>query len=368
MSSGLFTRLFLAASIAAASAAGASGAERVVNVYNWSDYIDPGVLADFTAETGIAVNYDVFDSNDIVETKLLAGDSGYDVVISSYIYVYREIAAGALLALDKARLPNLRHAWPEIDQALRAYDPENRYALNYMWGTTGLGYNIDKVAELLPDAPLDSWALLFDPRNAARLAECGIIVLDAPDDVIPAALTYLGLDPQTDDPAAIRQAGTVVETIRPFIQKFDSSNTINALANGDVCLTLGYSGDVIQARDRAAESKSGIRIAYSVPKEGAAMSFDNFVIPEDAPHPDEAHIFLDYMLRPEVAARNSNHIAYANGNRDSQPLLDEDVIGDPAIYPDAETMARLFTLPPRDMHLQRTINRLWADLKSGEFR
>ncbi len=190
-------------------------------------------------------------------------------------------------------------------------------------------------------------------------------MLDTPDDVIPAALAYLGLDPGTRDPGAIRQAAAAVEAIRPFIQRFDTSNAINALANGDICLTLGYSGDVLQARDRAAESGSGVEIGYIVPKEGAAMSFDNFVIPEDAPHPDEAHIFLDYMLRPDIAARNSNHVLYANGNRDSQPLLDEAVIGDASIYPDALTMARLFTLPPREMPLQRTINRLWADLKSG---
>jgi putrescine transport system substrate-binding protein len=248
---------------------------------------------------------------------------------------------------------------------MEAYDPGNRYAVNYMWGTTGLGYDAGKVAELAPGAPVDSWALLFDPVNAARLAQCGIYVLDTPDDVIPAALSYLGLDPRTDDPDAIAKAGEAIERIRPYVRKFDTTTMINALADGDICLALAYSGDVLQARYRAEENGSGARLAYAAPKEGAAISFDSFVIPKDAPHPEEAHIFLDYMMRPDVAARNSNYVYYANGNRGSHPLLDEAVIGDPSIYPDAETMARLFPLPPREARLQRSINRMWAALKSG---
>lgn len=345
--------------------AAARAADATVNVYNWSDYVDPEVLRDFTAETGIAVTYDTFDSNDIVETKLLAGGSGYDVVVSSDVYVFREIAAGVLLPLDTLRLPNLRHVWSDVSEALAAYDPGNRFAVNYMWGTTGLGYDIDKVRRLAPDAPTDSWALLFDPENAKALADCGIHVLDSPDDVLPAALAYLGLDPRSQDPDALARAGEAVAAIRPYVRKFDSSGMINALAGGDICLALAYSGDVVQARDRAAESGAASRIGYVVPREGAAIAFDNFVIPADAPHPEAAHAFIDFMLRPDIAARNSNYVKYANGNRDSQPLLDEAVLGDPAIYPGVATMDRLFALPPRERDLQRFINRMWAEVKAG---
>ena len=342
-----------------------AAAERVVNVYNWSDYVDPDVLADFTAETGVAVVYDVFDANDLVETKLLAGGSGYDVVVSSDVYVAREIAAGVLQPLDKTRLPNLVHQWPAIADALGAYDPGNRFAVNYMWGTTGLGYNVDKVQALVPDAPRDSWALLFDPRYAARLSDCGIRVLDTPDDVIPAALSYLGLDPRSQDPDAIRASAAAVARIRPYIERFESDGMINALAAGDACLVLGYSGDVLQARSLARTNGAGAQIDYVIPKEGTAISFDGFVIPADAPHPDEAHLFIDFMVRPENAARNASAIAYASGSLDAQPLIDKIIREDPAIYPDAATLARLYALPTRDATVQRLMNRLWATIKSG---
>jgi putrescine transport system substrate-binding protein len=231
-----------------------------------------------------------------------------------------------------------------------------------MWGTTGIGYNADKVKERLPDAPLDSWALLFDPKYAAKLADCGIQLLDAPEDVFQSALAYLGLPPDSKNPDDIEKAGKLVEGIRPYIQKFDSSEYINALANGDICLALGYSGDVFQASDRAAD---GVDVEYIIPKEGALMWFDSMVIPKDAPHVEEAHAFINYMMKPEVAAKNSNFVYYANGNIDSQEHLSEDVVGDPAIYPDQETLDRLFTSTTYDPKLQRTITRLWTSLKAG---
>ncbi len=352
----------LVAAAAAAVATSAGAQERVVNVYNWSDYIDESVLEDFTKETGIKVVYDVYDNNDIVETKLLAGNSGYDIVVPTNSNMAREIKAGTLQKLDKSKLPNLVHMWPLIMERLATYDPGNEYAVDYMWGTTGLGYNEEKVAERIPDAPTDSWALLFDPQYASKLADCGIHVLDAPEDVLQSALAYLGLNPDSKDQADIEKAGELLQKVRPYIQKFHSSEYINALANGDICLALGYSGDVFQASDRAAE---GVTVGYSIPKEGALMWFDSMVIPKDAPHPEEAHAFIDYMMRPDVAAKNSNYVYYANGNIDSQDQLAEDVIGDPAIYPDQVTIDRLFTSTTYDPKIQRIITRLWTNLKAG---
>jgi putrescine transport system substrate-binding protein len=354
-----------AAAIVVTLATTALADDKVVNVYNWSDYIDPQVLEDFTKETGIKVVYDVYDNNDIVETKLLAGGSGYDIVVPTDSNVARQIKAGTLMPLDKAKLPNLSHMWPIITEKLQIYDPGNQYAVNYMWGTTGLGYNVDKVKQRIPDAPLDSWDLLFKPELAAKLADCGIYVLDTPEDVFQNALKYLGLNPDSKDPADIQKAADVIKAIRPYIQKFNSSEYINALASGDICLALGYSGDVLQARNRAEEAKAGVNIDYIIPKEGSLMWFDSFVIPKDAPHPDAALAFIDYMEKPDVAAKNSDYVFYANGNKDSQPLISKDVIDDKAIYPDEATLSRLFTTTPYEPKLQRVITRLWTNLKAG---
>jgi len=337
----------------------------VVNVYNWSDYIDEDVLAAFTEETGIRVVYDVYDNNEIVETKLLAGGSGYDIVVPSGSNVARQIQAGTLQKLDKSKLPNLPHIWPLIAQRMEAYDPGNEYGVNYMWGTTGVGYNVDLIAARMPDAPVDSWDMIFDPEIVSKFADCGIHLLDTPEEMIPAALNYLDLDPDSKDPGQIEQAGALLTSIRPYILKFHSSEYINALANGDICLAVGYSGDILQARDRAAEADAGVTVEYSIPKEGALMWFDSFVIPVDAPHPDAAHAFIDYMLRPEVAAANSNYVYYANGNIDSQPLLEPDVIDDPAIYPSAETIDRLYTTTAYAPAIQRAVTRVWTQVVTG---
>jgi putrescine transport system substrate-binding protein len=360
-------RLIVLAATAACIAfvAPAAAEDKIVNVYNWSDYVGEGVLDDFTKETGIKVVYDVYDNNDIVETKLLAGGSGYDIVVPTDSNVARQIQAGTLMKLDKSKIPNLSHMWPLIMQRMERYDPGNEYAVNYMWGTSGLGYNVDKVKERLPDAPLDSWDLLFKPEYASKLADCGIYVLDAPEDVIQSALNYLGINPDSKEPADIEKAGELLKTIRPYIQKFNSSEYINALANGDICLAMGYSGDVLQARDRASEANNGVTVDYIIPKEGALMWFDSFVIPKDAPHPEAAHAFINFMEKPEIAARNSNFVYYANGNKDSQPLLNEDVIGDKAIYPDEATLQRLFTSTTYPPKAQRVLTRLWTNLKAN---
>ncbi|WP_421724730.1 polyamine ABC transporter substrate-binding protein [Bauldia sp.] len=357
---------FSVASLALLTALGTAAAQsNVVNVYNWSDYIDSDVLRAFTDETGIRVVYDVFDNNEIVETKLLAGGSGYDVIVPSASSASRLIEAGTLQPVDKGKIPNVVNAWPAITERLEVYDPGNQYAVNYMWGTTGVGYNVDMIEARMPDAPVDSWDMIFDPDVVSQFADCGVHLLDTSEELMPAALNYLGLDPDSRRTDDIRQAGELLKSIRPYIQKFHSAEYINALANGDICLAVGYSGDVLQARDRAAEAGAGVTIEYVIPKEGALMWFDSFLIPADAPNVDNAHTFIDFMMRPESAAANSNYVYYANGNLASQPLLNDDVIDDPAIYPDEETLSRLYTTTAYPPRVQRVVTREWTSVKSG---
>jgi putrescine transport system substrate-binding protein len=359
VSAGLF------ALAALALAAPAMAEDKVVNVYNWSDYVGEGVLDDFTKATGIKVVYDVYDSMEVLETKILAGGSGYDVIVPTDRNLARLIQAGVIAPLDKSKIPNLSHQWDAIAKQLANYDPGNEHATDYMWGTTGIGYNIDKVKAVDPDAPVDSWALIFDPKIAAKFKDCGIYFLDSPDDMLPAALAYLGLNPNSKDEADLQKAGDLLAAITPYVQKFNSSEYINALANGDICIAVGYSGDVLQARDRAEEAKNNVEIGYSIPKEGALIWFDSFAIPADAPHKDEAAAFINFMLDPKIAARNSDYVAYANGSKDAQPLMDKDILEDPSVYPKAETFAELFTTTPNDPKVQRVVTRLWTKIKSG---
>lgn len=352
---------------ATALAAAAMAQERVVNVYNWSDYIDDSILEEFTAETGIKVVYDVYDSNEILETKLLAGGTGYDVVVpTASPFLARQVEAGVYQKLDKSKLPNLSNAWDVVAERVATFDPNNEYSVNYMWGTTGLGYNETKVQDALGIDNVDSWAVLLDPANAAKLADCGIHVLDSPTDVIPSVLAYLGLDPNSTAAEDLAKAEEALLAIRPHVRKFHSSEYINALANGDICLAVGFSGDVFQARDRAAEADQGVVVGYAIPKEGAQMWFDQMAIPADAPHVEEAHEFINYMLRPEVAAKASNYVFYANGNKASQEFLDPEVKEDPAVYPDDATIANLFTIKPLGQREQRTLTRLWTKVVTGQ--
>jgi putrescine transport system substrate-binding protein len=340
--------------------------ERVVNFYNWSDYIDPVVLDSFTAETGIKVRYDTFDSNDTLEAKLLAGKSGYDVVVPSGYFLARQIAAGIFRKLDKSKLPNLANAWPEIAARLASYDPGNQYAVNYMWGTTGIGYNVNAVRALLGEgAAINSWDEIFDPEKLSRFKDCGIHFLDSSDDIVPAALHYLQLDPNSSAPDDLQRAADLVLNIRPYIRKFHSSEYLNALASGEICLAVGFSGDVIQARRRAAQAKARVVIAYAIPKEGAQLWFDNLAIPSDAPDLAEAHALIDYLLRPEVAAANSNFVAYANGNLPSQKYINKSILDDRNVYPDATTTSKLYIIMGHDQKTQRFINRLWTRIKTG---
>jgi putrescine transport system substrate-binding protein len=340
--------------------------DRIVNVYNWSDYIDPVVLEDFTRETGIKVKYDTFDSNDMLETKLLAGRTGYDVVVPTAYFLARQIKAGVFQKLDKSKLPNLKNAWGDIAARLAAYDPGNQYAVNYMWGTTGIGYNVKKARDILgPDGKIDSWDVVFKPEVIAKFKDCGVHILDAADDVFAAALAYLKLDPNTKEQADFEKAASLLTNVRPFVRKFHSSEYLNALASGEICLVLGYSGDVKQAQKRAAEAKSGIEIGYAIPKEGAQLWFDNLAIPKDAKNVAEAHALIDYLLRPDVAAKNSNLISYANGNAASRALIDKPIIDDKTIYPDDATMKTLYTIQSHDQKTQRLMNRLWTKIKTG---
>ncbi len=357
-------KLTLSASILALSSVAAAAEE--VRVYNWSDYIDEDLLTKFEEESGYDLIYDVFDSNEVLETKMLAGSSGYDVVVPTGTFLQRQIQAGAFQKLDSSQLPNLDNMWEVVEERTVQYDPGNEYSINYMWGTTGLGVNVGKVTEVLgEDAPMNSLELIFDPENMEKLAECGVHFLDAPTEMIPAALTYLGEDPDSKDAEVLEKVEPVLMGVRPYVQKFHSSEYINALANGDICVAFGWSGDILQARDRAAEADNGVEIEYLIPKEGALMWFDQMAVPVDAPNPEGAHAFLNFIMDPQNMAQASNYVYYANGNKTSQEFLNEDVIGDTAIYPDEETLENLYTVTPYDARTQRTVTRMWTKIKSG---
>jgi putrescine transport system substrate-binding protein len=357
---------FAAVTVAVGAAAAQPGKERTVNVYNWTDYIAPSVIADFTRDTGIKVRYDTFDSNDTLETKLLAGKSGYDVVAPTAYFLERQIKAGIFQKLDKTRLPNLANVWPEIAERLARYDPGNQYAVNYMWGTTGIGYNVRKAREVLGgEDGIDSWDIVFNPEKLAKFKDCGVHMLDSADDILSAALKHLGLDPNSSREADLRKAADLVAGIASSVRKFHSSAYIDALASGEICLVVGFSGDIKQSQKRAAEAKRPFEIAYAIPEEGAQLWFDNLAIPRDARNVEEAHAFIDYLQRPEVAAKNSNFISYANGNLASQKFLDKAISEDRSIYPDAAMMSRLYTYQAHDARTVRFMNRLWTRIKTG---
>jgi putrescine transport system substrate-binding protein len=354
------------AAMLAAAVLPASAQQRTVNFYNWSNYVAPGVLEDFTRETGIKVVYDTFDANETLETRLLAGKSGYDLVVPTAYFLQRQITAHVFQKLDTSKLPNLANAWPVVTERLATYDPGNVYAANYMWGTTGIGYNVKAVQKILgPDASIDSWDIVFKPENLAKFRDCGVHMLDSPDDIFPAALGYLGLDPNSTKQADLEKAADLVAKVRPSVRKFHSSEYLSALATGEICLVVGWSGDIMQARSRAAEAKSDVEIGYAIPKEGAQMFFDNLAIPADAGNVAEAYELINYLYRPEIAAKNSNFLSYANGNLASQKLIDPKILDDKNIYPDDATLKKLFVITARDPATQRIINRLWTKVKTG---
>jgi len=362
--------LRLCAAILALVPFAATAQERKVNFYNWSNYIAPGVLEDFTKETGIKVVYDTFDSNETLETRLLAGQSGFDLVVPGAYFLERQIKAKVFQKLDKSKLPNLANAWPEVAQKLAIYDPGNQYSANYMWGTTGVGYNVKKAQEVLGPAvkleeAMSTLDIVFKPENLSKFKDCGVHMLDSADDILPAALTYLKLDPNSSKQADLDKAAELIGKIRPFVRKFHSSEYLSALAGGEICFVFGWSGDIKQAQSRAEEAKNGVEIAYAIPREGAQMFFDNLAVPADAKNVAEAHELINYLYRPEVAAKNSDFLSYANGNLVSQKLISAKVINDKTIYPDEATMKRLFVIAARDQAAQRVVNRVWTRVKTG---
>ena len=359
-----------AASTAASSTAAAPTApvaeEKVLNIYNWSDYIGQDTIKNFEKETGIKVTYDVFDSNEILEAKLVSGNTGYDLVVPSIQYLARQVQAGVFQPLDRSKLSNWSNLDPEIMARIAKLDPGNAHAVNWQWGTTGIGYNVAKVkAALGPNAPVDSWDLIFKPENISKLKGCGVAVLDTPQEIMTAALKYLGEDPNSFDEKVIRKGEALLTTIRPYITEFNSSEYINELANGDICVAVGWSGDVFQAASRAKEAKNGIDIRYNIPKEGAAMWFDMMAIPADAKHPNNAHLFLNYIMRPEVMAGITNAVKFPNGNRASLALIEDEIKNDPALYPDTVTRAKLHMLVPAPPETARLMTRLWTRFRTG---
>ncbi len=341
--------------------------DNVLHVYNWSDYIAEDTVAKFEEATGIKVVYDVYDSNEVLEAKLLAGNSGYDVVVPTSSFLQRQVAAGVYQPLDKSKLPNLKNMDPGLMEKAQAYDPGNDHSVIYMWGTVGIGYNVAAVKERLgEDAPVDSWSLVFDPKYAEKLADCGISMLNSPTDMLQTALAYLGLDPASTDAADMEKAADLITKVRPFVRYFHSSQYISDLANGEICVAVGFSGDVYIAAARAEEVGNGIEIAYSLPKEGAQLWFDMMAIPADAPNPDAAHQWINFIMDPQITADITNYVSYANANAASMPMVDDAIKNDPSIFPPPEVMAKLFPTVVYDARTDRVMTRLWTRVQTGQ--
>jgi len=348
-----------------ASAPPVAAEEKVLNVYNWSDYIDPAVIEAFQQETGIAVSYDVFDSNEVLETKLLTGMSGYDVVVPSAYFLERQIQAGVFGKLDRAQLPNLSNLDAGLQASVARHDPGNEHAVIYMWGTTGIGFDAGKIEALMPGAPTDSWSLVFDPAIVSKFKDCGVSFLEDPTDMVGTVLLWLGKDPNSQSEDDLRLAEEALLKVRPYIRTIHSSQYIEDLANGEVCIAVGYSGDVLQARDRAAEAGKAIDIRYVIPREGALMWFDTLAIPADAAHPDNAHAFINYLLRPDVAAANSNYVNYATANQAALAQVNEELRNDAGIYPTPEVQERLQPNLAKSAEFTRSLNRAWTRFVTG---
>jgi len=350
-----------------AISAGSLAADKTLHVYNWSDYIAPNTVADFEKQTGIKVVYDVFDSNEVLEGKLMAGSTGYDVVVPSSSFLARQLQSGVFQPLDKSKLPNYKNLDPDLMKKLEQHDPGNKYAIPYLWATTGIGYNVEKVkAALGKDAPVNSWDLVLKPENLEKLKSCGVSFLDAPEEIFATVLNYMGKDTNSSDAKDYTAATDLLLKLRPSIRYFHSSQYINDLANGNTCVAIGWAGDILQAKKRAVEAKNGVDIAYSIPKEGALAFFDTLAIPKDAKNLDAAYQFLNYLMDPKVMANISNSVYYASGNKASVPFVDEAIRNNPGVYPTPDTMAKLFTLKVQDPKLDRVRTRAWTKVKSGK--
>ena len=357
------------ARVAAASILATTGsalANGELNIYNWSDYIAEDTIANFEAETGIKVVYDVYDSNEVLEAKMLAGSSGYDLVVPTADFLARGLEAGAYTTLDLSRIANLANQNTAIQDEANGMVGRNDGGLVYMWGTTGVAYNADMVAERLgDDAPTNSWSLVLDPKYAAKLEDCGIAILDAPTDVLPNVMAYLGKDGTSTNADDIKAAGEVLNAVRPYLRYIHSSQSINDIANGDICAAIMWSGDAFQAAYRAEEAENGQVIEYVIPDEGTNMWFDMMALPKDAKNIDNAYKFIDYMMRADVAANNVNYVWYASGNSAANPMIDPDVLSHPGIYPTDAAKEKLFVVPAYDAKTDRVINRTWSRFTAG---
>jgi putrescine transport system substrate-binding protein len=358
-------RIRLVISLLACLLAPGARAEEILNVYNWADYIGATTVADFEAATGIRVNYDTYTSAEMVEAKLLAGATGYDVIFHSGDYAARLIPLGTFRPLDRARIPSWRHLDPDLLRTLAGYDPGNRHVAPYMWGSTGFAYDVEKIRERMPDAPVDSADMLFDPQVVSRFADCGVSFLDSAADVLGMALVYLGHDANSTDPEQIGEAEATVRRVHQHVRYYDSARMLIDLPNREICLAMSWSGDYATARRRANEAGAPVELAYSVPREGSLFWYDGMLIPADAPHPDAAHRFIDFVLRPRVIAAITNQVNYANAVSASRAHVDPAVLNDPAVYPNEAVLARLqltYALPPK---VQRLRTRAFARAKSG---
>lgn len=361
------TRMFLAAAVAGLALPAPVLAEGSLNLYIWSDYITDAAIERFAEEYGVEVTVDVYDSNETLEARMLAGASGYDVVVPTADFMARQIAAGVYQPLNYDALPNSENMDPGLMRNAGTFDEGNAHGVIYMWGTTGIGYNIDMIAERLgEDYEVNSWDLVFDPEIAAQVADCGISFLDAPTEMIPAALAYLGRDPQSRSAEDIDAAAELLSSVREHVRYFHSSQYISDLANGETCVAVGWSGDVFQAAARAEEADQGVNVWYAIPEEGALVWFDMLAVPIDAPNPENAHLFINYLMQPDVIAEITDYVWYANGNRTSWPLVDEAITSDPAIYPSEETLAKLFTAVTTDARTDRLITRAWTSVRTGQ--
>jgi putrescine transport system substrate-binding protein len=337
-----------------------------LNVYNWSDYIATDTIPNFQKQTGIKVKYDNYDSDDTLQAKLLAGNSGYDIVVPTSNYAGKQIAAGIFAPLDKSKIPNLKYLDPQLMSLIAGADPGNKFVVPWAYGTTGLAYNVTKAQQLLgKDVPLDNWDILFKPEYLSKLKACGVSVLDAPDQMFAAALHYIGKDPMSTNPDDYRAALTMMKKIRPYITQFNSSGYINDLAGGDICFAYGWSGDVVIAKHRAIDAKKPYKIEYYIPKGGAPIWFDVMAIPKDAQHKEAALEWINYIETPQVHAAITNAVYYPSANAEARKYVDKDIANDPAVYPPPEVLKTLFLLKPLPPEIQRLQTRLWTEFKSG---
>jgi putrescine transport system substrate-binding protein len=363
---GLPSLLLLAAAVLTGCGSGHQGAEaRVVNIYNWSDYIGKDTLAKFESATGIKVVYDTYDADETLEAKMMAGDSGYDVVSTSTDFFSRQIKAGIYQKLDRSKLPNWNNLDPHVLAIEAGADPGNQYAMPYLRHVNGFAYNVDMIKSRMPDAPLDSLDMIFNPQVIAHFADCGVSFLDQAEDVLQLALNYLHLDPNSTNPEDYKRAEKLLLAVRPYIRAFDSSEYMNGLGNKEFCISMSWSGDYAAARARAKAAGVDVNLAFTVPKEGANASFDALLIPVDAPHPDAAHKFLNFILQPRVIAEITNDIHYGNDNLASTPYVDPQILNDPAIYPTPEIAARLYESAEVNPALERIRTRTWTRIKTA---